>query len=127
MSDTLDTTEVVNALSNMTVMELCALTHTLEDKWGVKATAPAAPIGTVQPEPLPVETQSEFKVVLTGFPPDKKMTILKLVREVTGLGLKEAKDFVESVPKTVKSELSKTDAEELSTRLKEAGAEVVME
>lgn len=124
----MSTNELIESLSNMSVMELCDLTRSLEQKWGVKATAPAAPVSTAQPDPVNVmETQTEFKVVLTGYPADKKMTILKLVREVTGLGLKEAKDFVESVPKTVKAELSKSDAEELSVRFKEAGAEVTME
>lgn len=125
----MSTEQLVENLSNLTVLELCELTRTLEQKWGVKAAPPAAPVGTVQPE-VPVNNappQTEFNVVMKSFAADKKMPVLKAVREVTGLGLKEMKDFMESLPKTVKESVSKTEAEELVNKLREAGAEVVME
>lgn len=123
--------QLVENLSNLSVMELCELTRTLEQKWGVKAAPPvAAPVGTVQPGPNPVEAppaQTEFNVVMKSYAPDKKMPVLKAVREVTGLGLKEMKDFMDSLPKTVKESVSRSEAEDLVNKLREAGAEVVME
>lgn len=126
----MSTEQLVENLSNLTVLELCELTRTLEQKWGVKAAPPAAPVGTAQPDATPVintPVQTEFNVVVKSFAPDKKMPVLKAVREVTGLGLKEMKDFMESLPKTVKESLSKSEAEELVNKLREAGAEVTME
>ena len=126
----MSTEQLVESLSNMTVLELCALTRTLETKWGVKATAPAAPVGTAQPESPVTPTapeQTEFNVVMKSYAPDKKMPVLKSVREVIGLGLKEMKDFMESLPKTVKEGLPKAEAEELAAKLREAGAEITLE
>lgn len=126
----MSTEQLVENLSNLTVLELCELTRTLEQKWGVKAAPPAAPVGTAQPDATPIinaPVQTEFNVVVKSFAPDKKMPVLKAVREVTGLGLKEMKDFMESLPKTVKESISKSEAEELVNKLREAGAEVTME
>ena len=121
--------QLVESLSNLSVLDLCQLTRTLEQKWGVKA---APPVVTSAPrtEAPPVETapaQTEFNVVMKSFAADKKMPVLKLTRELTGLGLKEIKDFMESLPKTVKEGVSKTDAEDMVAKLTEAGAVVVME
>lgn len=126
----MSTEQLVENLSNLTVLELCELTRTLEQKWGVKAAPPAAPVGTAQPDATPIinaPVQTEFNVVVKSFAPDKKMPVLKAVREVTGLGLKEMKDFMESLPKTVKESIFKSEAEELVNKLREAGAEVTME
>jgi large subunit ribosomal protein L7/L12 len=115
--------EVAEWLGNQSVMQIISLTKELEQTWGVTATPQ-----TVQVQPTKQEeqkpTQDEFTVVLASFPPDKKMTLLKLVRELTGLGLKEAKEFVESVPKPVKEGLSKADADALKTQLTAAGGVV---
>jgi large subunit ribosomal protein L7/L12 len=112
--------DVVKALGDMSVMEIISLTKELEQKWGVSA-APQ----TVQVQPQKQEeqkpTQDEFTVILASFPADKKMSLLKLVRELMALPLKEAKEFVESVPKTVKESVSKAEAEELKAKLTEAG------
>lgn len=123
--------QLVESLSNLSVLDLCELTRTLEQKWGVKATPPVVtspqlvvPDGNT---PAPVEQKTEFNVVMKSFAPDKKMPVLKLVRELTGLGLKDIKDFMEALPKTVKEGVSKSEAEELTARLREAGAEVEME
>jgi len=121
--------QLVDTLSSLSVVDLCALTRTLEDKWGVKA-LPRAAVGVLTPtllEVLPVEAQTEFNVVMKSYAADKKMPVLKAVREVIGLGLKEMKDFMESLPKTVKEGLSKVEADELIGKLREAGAEAVME
>jgi large subunit ribosomal protein L7/L12 len=115
--------EVAEWLGNQSVIQIISLTKELETLWGV----------TAAPQPVQVQqqkqedqkpAQEEFTVVLASFPPDKKMTLLKLVRELTGLGLKEAKDFVESVPKPVKENLSKADAEALKAQLTAAGGVV---
>lgn len=122
--------QLVEALSKMSVLELCELTRTLEQKWGVKAAPQVAPQQLLVPDgnqPPPVEQKTEFDVTMKSFAADKKMPVLKTVREVTGLGLKEVKDFMESLPKKVKEGISKAEAEEIVTKLRDAGAEVVME
>jgi len=117
--------EVINYLSNLTVIDLVNLTKALEDKWGVKA-APvavaAAPAAAGAAAPA-AEEKTEFTVVLKGGGANK-IGVIKVVREVTGLGLKDAKDLVDGAPKDVKVGVNKTEAEEISKKLKEAGAEV---
>ena len=120
--------EVINYLSNLTVIDLVNLTKALEDKWGVKAApvavaaAPAAGGGAAAAA-APAEEKTEFTVVLKGGGANK-IGVIKVVREVTGLGLKDAKDLVDGAPKDVKVGVNKTEAEEISKKLKEAGAEV---
>jgi len=117
---------VVDYLSQMPVIELAGLIRTLEDKWGVKA-APVAVAGVVGPAaPAQVEKEpekTEFDVVLAAAGANK-IQVIKAIREITGLGLKEAKDLVEAAPKTVKEQASKADAEEMKKKLTEAGATV---
>jgi large subunit ribosomal protein L7/L12 len=118
--------EILETLSNMTVMEVVDLIAAMEEKFGVSAAAavaaaPAAAAGDAGAEAA-VE-KDEFDVVLTSFG-DKKVGVIKAVRTITGLGLKEAKDMVESAPTTVKEAASKTESEELKKQLEEAGATV---
>lgn len=117
---------VVDYLSQMPVIELAGLIKTLEDKWGVKA-APAVVAGAVGPvlpvEAPKVEEKTEFDVVLAAAG-SNKIQVIKAIREITGLGLKEAKDLVEAAPKVVKEQISKADAEEMKKKLTEAGATV---
>ncbi len=119
--------DVVTYLSNLTVTDLVALTKSLEDKWGVKA-APVAmaagPAAASDAGPAAAkEEQTEFTVVLKAGG-GNKIQVIKVVREVTGLGLKDAKDMVDGAPKDVKVGANKTEAEEIAKKLKEAGAEV---
>jgi large subunit ribosomal protein L7/L12 len=117
---------VVDYLSHMPVIELAGLIKTLEDKWGVKA-APVAVAGVAAGPAAAVvekkEEQTEFDVVLAAAGANK-IQVIKAIREITGLGLKEAKDLVEAAPKTVKEQVSKADAEEMKKKLTEAGATV---
>ena len=118
--------EVISYLSNLTVIDLVNLTKALEDKWGVKAApvavaaAPAAGGAAAAPA---AEEKTEFTVVLKGGGANK-IGVIKVVREVTGLGLKDAKDLVDGAPKDVKVGVNKTECEEIVKKLKEAGAEV---
>jgi len=118
--------EILEAISNMTIIEIVDLVKMMEDKFGVSAAAPVA-VAAAAPgaaAAAPVEEQTEFTVVLKEFPADKKVTVIKVVREVTGLGLKEAKDLVEAVPGTVKEGVNKADADKIKKSLEEAGAKV---
>ena len=118
--------EVINYLSNLTVIDLVTLTKALEDKWGVKAApvAVAAPSGGGGGAAAPaVEEKTEFTVVLKSGGANK-IGAIKVVREVTGLGLKDAKDLVDGAPKDVKVGVNKTEADDIAKKLKEAGAEV---
>jgi large subunit ribosomal protein L7/L12 len=119
------TEQVIDYLSNLPVIQLAGLIKQLEDKWGVKAApvAVAAAAGPAAAAPV-VEAQTEFNVVLASFAADKKIGIIKVVRELTGLGLKEAKDVVEGAPKALKEGVSKAEAEEMKKKLEEAGAKV---
>lgn len=116
--------EVIEFISNMTVLELSELVKELEEKFGVTA-APvalaAAPAG--EAAAAAVEEQTEFDVILTGFG-DKKIQVIKEVRAITGLGLKEAKDLVEGVPKPIKEAVSKEEAEKFKKQLEDAGGAV---
>jgi large subunit ribosomal protein L7/L12 len=120
--------EVINYLSNLSVIDLVSLTKALEDKWGVKAApiavaaAPAAAGGGAAAA-APAEEKTEFTVVLKAGGANK-IGVIKVVREVTGLGLKDAKDLVDGAPKDVKAGVNKTEADEIVKKLKEAGAEV---
>ena len=120
-----DLAKIVDDLSNLTVLEAAELSKMLEEKWGVSAAAPVAvaAAGGGGGEAAAAEEKDEFDVVLTSFG-DKKINVIKEVRAVTGLGLKEAKDLVEATPKAVKEAVSKAEAEELKTKLEEAGATV---
>jgi large subunit ribosomal protein L7/L12 len=117
--------EVIEYLSNLSVIDLVNITKSLEDKWGVKA-APvavaAAPAAAAAAAPA-AEEKTEFTVVLKAGG-GNKIGVIKVVREVTGLGLKDAKDLVDGAPKEVKAGVSKTEAEDISKKLKDAGAEV---
>jgi len=118
--------EILEAISNMTVMEIVDLVKMMEDKFGVTAAAPvaiAAGGGAAAAAPV-VEEQTEFTVILKAYPAEKKVTTIKVIREITGLGLKEAKDLVEGAPSTVKEAVSKADADKIKKQLAEAGAEV---
>jgi large subunit ribosomal protein L7/L12 len=116
--------QIVEYLSGLTVMQIVSLTKSLEDKWGVKA-APVAIAGAAGPAaPVEVaEEKTEFTVVLKAAGANK-IGAIKAVREITGLGLKDAKDLVEGAPKAVKESVSKAEADEMAAKLKEAGAEV---
>jgi large subunit ribosomal protein L7/L12 len=118
--------EFINQLSGLTVVELVTLTKALEDKWGVKA-APvavaAAPAAGGAAPAAAAEEKTEFTVVLKSGGANK-IGVIKVVREVTGLGLKDAKDLVDGAPKEVKAAVSKTEAQDIEKKLKEAGAEV---
>ena len=119
--------EFINQLSGLTVVELVGLTKALEDKWGVKAApvamaaAPAA--AGAAAAAAPAEEKTEFTVVLKNGGANK-IGVIKVVREVTGLGLKDAKDLVDGAPKDVKVGVNKTEAQDIEKKLKEAGAEV---
>ena len=118
--------ELLDAIGNMTVLELADLVKDMEERFGVSAAAPAAMAaptgGTAAPAPA-AEEQTEFDVVLKSGG-DKKIQVIKVVRELTNLGLKEAKDLVDGAPKTVKEAVSKAEAEEMKKRLEDAGGSV---
>ena len=121
-----DLTKLVDDLSALTVLEAAELSKLLEEKWGVSAAAPAAaaavPAGGGAAA-APIEEQTEFTVTLTKAG-DKKINVIKEIRTITGLGLKEAKDLVEGAPKTVKEAVSKDEAEKIKKVLEEQGASV---
>jgi large subunit ribosomal protein L7/L12 len=120
--------EIVNAIGNLTVLEVVELISDLEKKFGVTAAAPVAAAAAAAPgaAAAPVEEQTEFSVTLTEYPADKKVTVIKVVREITGLGLKEAKDLVEGVPALVKDAVAKADVDAIKKKLEEAGAKVAV-
>jgi large subunit ribosomal protein L7/L12 len=117
--------EILDAIANMTVMEVVDLISAMEEKFGVTAAAAvaAAPAAAGGAAAAPVEEKTEFDVVMTSFGANK-VGVIKVVRELTGLGLKEAKDLVEGVPSTVKEGVSKADADAMKTKLTDAGATV---
>ena len=120
-----DLEKIAEDLSGLTVLEAAELSKMLEEKWGVSAAAPVAVAAAVPGAggEAAAEEKDEFDVVMTSFG-DKKINVIKEVRAITGLGLKEAKDLVEATPKAVKEGVSKAEAEELKTKLEEAGATV---
>ena len=115
--------DLITAIETMTVLELSELVSTLEEKFGVSAAAPVAVAGVAAAGEAAAEEQTEFNVVLTSAG-EKKIQVIKAVREATGLGLKEAKAVVDAAPGNVKEGLSKDDAEALKTKLEDAGASV---
>ena len=121
-------TDVMQFIENMTVLELSEFITDLEEKFGVTAAAPVAAVGALPAGAAgdvaeAAEEQTEFDVVLTSFG-SQKIQVIKVVRAVTGLGLKEAKDLVEAVPKPVKEAIPKEEAEDIKGKLEEVGAEV---
>jgi len=115
-------TALIEEVKGLTVLELSELVHALEEEFGVSAAAMAAPAAGAAA--APVEEKTEFDVILAGFDAAAKIKVIKAVREITGLGLAEAKAVVEGAPKALKEGISKDDAEKLAAELKEAGAEV---
>ena len=119
--------ELITTLSDLTILEASDLVKNLEDKWGGSAAAPVVVAGAGggggEAAPEAAAEQTEFDVVLTG-PGEKKIQVIKAVREITGLGLKEAKDLVDNAPKPVKEAASKDEAEEIKGKLEEAGGSV---
>ena len=114
-------TAMIEEIKALTVLELSELVHALEEVFGVSAAAMAAPAAAAAPV---AEEKTEFDVVLTGFDAAAKIKVIKVVREITGQGLAEAKATVEGTPSTLKEGISKADAEELKAKLEEAGAKV---
>ena len=114
--------KIVEELSKLTVVEAADLSKQLEEKWGVTAAAPAAAIPAAGAA-APAEEKTEFTILLAAAG-DKKINVIKEVRAITGLGLKEAKDLVDNIPSNIKEAVSKDDAEGLKKSLEEAGAEV---
>ena len=117
--------DILDSIANMTVLELSELLKDFEEKFGVTAAAPmmAMPMGGAGGGAAVAEEKTEFNVVLANAG-DKKIQVIKVVRELTGLGLKEAKDLVDGTPKTVKEKVTKAEAAEMKTKLEEQGASV---
>jgi len=124
MSQHLD--KLVEELSQLTVIDMAKLKELLEKKWGVTAAVAAAP-GAAAPAAAAAAESTEYKVILEApIPDDKKIGVIKAVREVTGLGLKEAKDMVEGAPKDLKASCSKAEAEEIQKKITAAGGKVTL-
>lgn len=115
--------EILNAIAEMSVMDLVDLIKGIEDKFGVSAAAPVAVAAAAGPAAAPAEEQTEFNVVLAAFG-ENKVNVIKVIRGITGLGLKEAKDMVEGAPAVVKEAVSKDEAAKIKKELEEAGAKV---
>jgi large subunit ribosomal protein L7/L12 len=118
-----DLNAIVDTLSGLTVMEAAELATLLEEKWGVSAAAPVAVAAAAGPAAAAVEEKDEFDVILTSFG-DKKIQVIKEIRAITGLGLKEAKELVEGVPKAVKEGVAKDVAAEIQKKIEDAGGQV---
>lgn len=117
---------IIEAISNMTVLELAELVKEMETKFGVSAAAPAAAVSAAGPAVVAeVEEQTEFDVILESFG-SKKIAVIKVVRELTNLGLKEAKDLVDGAPSKLKEAAEKAEAEDMKKQLEEAGATVIL-
>jgi large subunit ribosomal protein L7/L12 len=123
----ISTEDFVKQIETMSVLDLSNLVKALEDRFGVSAAAAAAPAASAGPAAAaaPVEAQTEFTVLLSDVG-DKKINVIKAVREVTSLGLKEAKDLVEAAPSTIKEAVSKEEAENIKKKFEEAGAKVTI-
>ena len=117
-------TNILEEIKTLTILELADLVKAVEEEFGVSAAAPVGVVGVANAAAPVVEEKTEFDVVLTGFDAAKKLAVIKAIREITGLGLKEAKDTVEGAPKTIKEGASKEDAEKLKADLEAAGATV---
>lgn len=119
--------QLVEKLSELSVLDMSKLKEALEDKWGVKAAAAAPMMMAAAPAAAEAaEEATEFNVTLESAPADKKIGVIKAVREITGLGLKEAKELVESAPKALKESVSKAEADEISKKITEAGGKVAV-
>jgi len=119
--------EILDAISKMSLLEVTELISDMEKKFGVTAAAAvavAAVPGGAAAAAAPVEEKTEFTVTLKEYPADKKVTVIKAIREITGLGLKEAKDLVEGVPSLVKEGVNKADSDAMKKKLEDAGAKV---
>ena len=116
-------TNIVEEIKTLTILELADLVKAVEEEFGVSAAAPVGVVAVAGAAAPVVEEKTEFDVILTGFG-DKKLNVIKAIREITGLGLKEAKDLVEGCPKAVKEGVSKEDAEKVKADLEAAGATV---
>ncbi len=118
--------EILDSISKMTVLEVVELISDMEKKFGVTAAAPVAAAAApgAAAAAAPVEEKTEFTVILKEYPADKKVSVIKVIRELTGLGLKEAKDLVEGAPQTVKEAVNKADSEAMKKKLEDAGAKV---
>ena len=121
------TEQLVETLSQLTVLEMAALKTALENKWGVKAAAAAVAVAAPAAAAAPAASEStDFHITLTESPADKKIGVIKVVREVTGLGLKEAKDLVDGAPKELKATAPKAEAEEIKKKIEAAGGKVAL-
>lgn len=121
------TEDLVLALSELSVLEMAELKTALEDKWGVKAAAAAVAVAAAPAAAAPAAADStDFMVTLEKVPDDKKISIIKVVREVTALGLKEAKELVDSAPKAIKETAPKAEAETIKKKVEEAGGKVTL-
>jgi large subunit ribosomal protein L7/L12 len=125
------TDQILEQLKSLTLLEAAELVKQIEEAFGVSAAAPVGGVVIAAPgagvaAPEPVEEQTEFDVILESVPADKKIAVLKIVRELTGLGLKEAKDLVEAAPKAVKEAITKEAAEDAKKRIEEAGGKVTI-
>jgi large subunit ribosomal protein L7/L12 len=120
--------DIVDAIAKLSVLEVVDLISDLEKKFGVTAAAPVAVAAAAAPGAAAavVEEQTEFSVTLQEYPADKKVTVIKVIREITGLGLKEAKDLVEGAPALVKDAVPKADVDAIKKKLEETGAKVVV-
>ncbi len=120
--------KLVSTLSELSVLDMSKLKEALEDKWGVKAAAAAAPMMAAAPAAAEaaVEEATDFKVTLSDSPADKKIALIKVVRQITGLGLKEAKELVEGAPKVLKESAPKSEAEEIVKQVSEAGGKATL-
>ena len=116
-------TNILEEIKTLTILELADLVKAVEEEFGVSAAAPVGVVAVAGAAAPVVEEKTEFDVILTGFG-DKKLNVIKAVREITGLGLKEAKDMVEGCPKAVKEGVAKDEAEKIKAALEEAGASV---
>ena len=118
--------EILESIAKMTVLEVVELIADMEKKFGVTAAAPVAMAAApgAAAAAAPVEEKTEFTVTLKEYPADKKVSVIKVVRELTGLGLKEAKDLVEGVPQNVKEGVNKADSEAMKKKLEDVGAKV---
>ena len=117
--------EIIEALKEMSLLEASELVKMIEETFGVSAAAPAAVVAAAPAEAAAAEEKTEFDVVLEGFG-DNKIAVIKVVREITGLGLKEAKEAVEKAPNTIQEAVAKDKAEEIKAKLEEAGAAVTI-
>lgn len=125
-----DLESIADRLSQLSVMEAAELSRMLEEKWGVSASAPVAVIQPSTPAvETPTEQQTEFSVILLSVHPDKKINVIKEVRSITGLGLKEAKEFTEAAgpAKQLKESISRDEADQIKKRLEEAGATITIQ